>query len=215
MGIDLQSFMMGAASGNGGIQPTGSTTITENGEYDVSSYASAIVNTPVASGSTTLTENGEYNVSSYATAIVDVAGSGGDNMGFTLLRSVECQDNTQRSFSFQLTAEELQTYNFYLLDIDVELTATDWVYANAYQNNYLGSQNAGYNKLKYKLPFFCAATPNNFPNTYKTHGMDAGRYISYEANLSTYPIRVYTYSTSKFFKVGSKIKLYGFTQSFT
>lgn len=48
MGIDLQSFMMGVASGNGGIQPTGSTTLTENGEYDISTYATATVD--VASG---------------------------------------------------------------------------------------------------------------------------------------------------------------------
>ena len=186
MGIDLQSFMMGAASGNGGIQPTGSTTLTENGEYDVSAYA---------------------------TATVDVSGSG-DNMGFTLLRNVECQDNTQRSFNFQLTAEELQTYNFYLLDIDVEMTATDWIYANAYANNYLGASKTGYNKLKYKLPFFCAALPNNFPNTYYTHGMSNDFMQNYTANLSTNPIRVYAYSSSTFFKAGSKIKLYGFTQSF-
>ena len=38
MGIDLQSFMMGAASGNGGIHPSGTLNISENGEYEVETY---------------------------------------------------------------------------------------------------------------------------------------------------------------------------------
>lgn len=59
----------------GGVTPTGEIDITENGEVDVSQYASANVNVPQGvfpTGTKNITENGEVDVSQYASANVVV-----------------------------------------------------------------------------------------------------------------------------------------------
>ena len=59
----------------GGITPTGTKTIAENGTHDVTNYASASVNVPVGitpSGSITITENGTYDVTEKSSAVVEV-----------------------------------------------------------------------------------------------------------------------------------------------
>lgn len=60
--------------GGGGITPSGSITITENGTHDVTEYAEAVVDVPSVepTGKITITENGNYNVSDYAEADVNI-----------------------------------------------------------------------------------------------------------------------------------------------
>lgn len=54
------------------ITPTGTVNITENGETDVTQYATASVAVPEPTGSESITANGTYNIKNKAEVVVNV-----------------------------------------------------------------------------------------------------------------------------------------------
>ena len=54
------------------ITPEGTVNITENGDHDVTIYATANVAVPTPTGSQTITENGTYNITNKAEVVINV-----------------------------------------------------------------------------------------------------------------------------------------------
>lgn len=73
--VEIASAVESIETGSGGITPTGTKQITENGTVDVTNFASAEVNVPqgiTPAGTKQITENGTVDVTNYASAEVDV-----------------------------------------------------------------------------------------------------------------------------------------------
>ena len=70
--------ILGVSGTYEGFIPSGSVTISENGTYNISAFAEAVVSVPglVPSGTLEISGNGVYDVGSYASANVNVQGGG-------------------------------------------------------------------------------------------------------------------------------------------
>ena len=73
--ISCTNLFDGQELGEGGIEPTGTIEIAENGMYDVKNYANANVDVasyPEPTGTLNIDANGTYDVKDVANAVVDV-----------------------------------------------------------------------------------------------------------------------------------------------
>lgn len=91
-----------------GITPTGTSVITANGVYDVTSFASASVSVPTGvtpTGTYSVSENGIYDITNYASVDVNVSGGGGEDL------LAERIDATLQSY-YNATVSKTVTYAF-------------------------------------------------------------------------------------------------------
>lgn len=79
IGTDSDNFVDYPSYISGMVTPTGTYNISENGNYDISTYASTYVNVPqgiTPTGYSYITVNGDYDISTYAMVNVNVSGGG-------------------------------------------------------------------------------------------------------------------------------------------
>ena len=168
----------GGAGGSGGIVPEGELEIYDNGTYDVTEYASAVVSVEKGvfpEGDFPITENGQYNITRYNTVTVEVptGGGTGDDLEYPVLSGTQnyaCAGNTAgewavQNFGSKITTSGLEdtTYMFNMSSLEtipMKLNYIDYYHVNMnYMFNYAQNLTA--------LPEFSYVKPNNMNSAFK------------------------------------------------
>lgn len=134
-----------------GITPTGTINITQNGDTDVTNYATAHVAVPEPSGSQTFTNNGTYNVSSIAQAIINVSST--MPAYITVQEQTLSEDSVSITAPYDSTRKVLQVHCYNLKHPNVQSYCTNYLgFIKSYdgengsmQSVYQGAGSNGYN----------------------------------------------------------------------
>lgn len=203
---------------------TGTKNISTNGTHDVVGYANASVNVPnsysqsdegkvvsngalVAQTSDTVTQNGTVDTTLINSLTVNVSGGGGGVI--TLLNTVEVTEQV-RAVNVDIS-DYSSLYDFIFIYIDAELTASDWLYyvmdgsspsGGTYQNSMQNHKGICFIQIH--------PAPGN-PATTVLGGVIGGNTftIGSRNGIPVSNVYVYTYTSTKYFKVGSKFSIYG------
>ena len=73
---EISEYATAHVAVEGGVTPSGSVTLRENGTHSVTEYSEAVVDVHPSGGTKTVTENGEYDIENYSAVSVDVHGTG-------------------------------------------------------------------------------------------------------------------------------------------
>lgn len=198
------------AISGGGITPTGTIEITQNGVVDVTNYASADVDvpqgtTPTGTKQISITENGTTteDVTNYANAeiTVNVSGSG----GVSLLETITVPSDT-RALKIDLSSY-LNNYNCIFVISNAELTAADWLY---WKINSEGASSGKYiNKTNTPIGLIFAQVLTPISGNSGSYYLGPGEAdINGTKTIANY-IYLYCYTSSISIKAGSTFKIYG------
>lgn len=178
--------------------PTDRMTITENGSYDVARIGGVDVEVPQGvfpEGTLEISENGVYDVSAYEYAHTSVSPPAPTPQ----LLWEYTPDGTATSVTIPIEAMELNGIRTLWIDLDVELSNSDWVYLAAGNRSCWGSQ--GF-RLALNLTVFVKRSGNwyNVIKNSNTSAIDSD--APYLGDL-----RVYTYGNA--LMSSGTIKFYG------
>jgi hypothetical protein len=167
-----------SGEGGGGITPSGELAIYDNGSYDVTEYASAVVSVEKGvfpEGDFPITENGQYNITRYNTVTVEVptGGGTGDDLEYPVLSGTQnyafhggsAGEWALETFGNKITTSNLEdtTYMFNMSSLEtipIKLNYIDYYHVNMnYMFNYAQNLTA--------LPEFSYVKPDNMNSTFK------------------------------------------------
>lgn len=188
----------------GGVTPTGTKqiSITQNGvtTEDVTNYASAEITVNVPTGG---------SVTQDADGYIILPANGGSSGAIALLNTVEVTEQV-RAVNIDIS-EYSSLYDFLYIFADVELTASDWIYYVINGSSPSGGTYQNSMQIHKGICFVQLHPSAGNPSSSVIAGV-AGASTMSIGNQNGTPVSnvyAYTYVATKYFKAGSKFKIYG------